>query len=100
MSEDKLNNYQHKQKKYGPKTADNHSVGHECPACHKEFIAGDYTTVIALGPGDDEEEKQKARDGEDYISTAIEIHWACATGHTGEPEEEPKDPRAHLKVIK
>ena len=86
--------------KFGPKEADHPSVGQECPACHEEFIAGDYTTLIPLGPGDDEEAREKAREGEPYNAIAVEAHWACVTGESGEPEEEPKDPRAHLKLIK
>lgn len=65
---------------FGPKSADHPSVGDECPACHKPFEAGDYTTLIALGPGDDSEEREKARGGRYYNAVALEVHWACATG--------------------
>lgn len=71
---------------FGPKTADHPSVGNECPACHQPFQAGDYTTLIALGPGDDPEQQAKAARGSAYNAVALEVHWACAGG-------EPDDPR-------
>ena len=67
-------------RKFGPKTADHPSVGKECPACGKPFVEGDFTTLVALGPGDDEEAQQKAREGRPYNAVASEIHWACAAG--------------------
>ena len=54
----------------------------ECHACHKPFMNGDYTTLIPLGPGDNEEERAKARLGRHYNAVAVEVHWECA----GEPE--------------
>ena len=65
---------------FGPKSKDHPSVGTECPACHKPFKAGDCTTLITLGPGDDPEEQRKAREGRFYIAMTAEVHWACATG--------------------
>lgn len=69
-----------KLRKFGPKSADHPSVGSNCPACLKHFVAGDYTTIIALGPADDPEERKKARQGRAYNAAGIEVHWACATG--------------------
>lgn len=54
-----------------------------CPACHRPFKVGEYTTVLALGPGDDPEARERARQGRAYNAAAIEIHWACATGDEG-----------------
>lgn len=67
-------------RKFGPKSGDHPSIGRECPACKKPFIKGDYTTLIALGPGDSEENKQKAREGRVYTAVCEEVHWSCATG--------------------
>jgi hypothetical protein len=67
-------------RKFGPKTADHPSVGWDCPACHKPFAPGDYTMLVALGPGDDPEAQEKCRDGRFYNAVALEVHWACATG--------------------
>lgn len=66
--------------KFGPKAPDHPTVGKECPACKEPFEAGDHTTLIALGPADDEEQRRKAREGRPYNALAVEVHWACATG--------------------
>lgn len=68
---------------FGPKKADHPSVGERCPACKEKFKAGDYTTLIALGPGDSKEQQQRARGGRAYNAVAVEVHWGCATGRTG-----------------
>jgi hypothetical protein len=65
---------------FGPKTADHWSIGQECPACHCEFAEGDYTTLVFLGPGEDEDEQERARAGRVYNAVAVEVHWTCATG--------------------
>ena len=70
MSDDQL-------RKFGPRQT---HPSRECPACHNVFIPGDYTTLIALGPGADPEEQAKAAVGHAYNAVAIEVHWACATG--------------------
>jgi hypothetical protein len=68
------------ERKFGPKDADHPSVGKECPACHKPFEAGDYTTLVVLGPGGDEEARERAREGRPYNAVAAEVHWTCRTG--------------------
>lgn len=68
------------ERKFGPKSANHPSVGDECPACLQPFKEGDYTTLIALGPGADEEAQEAARRGYYYAAAAVEVHWACATG--------------------
>ena len=66
--------------KFGPKEKNSPSIGKECPACSEKLIAGDYTTLIVLGPGDNKEEQAKAANGKSYNAVAAEVHWACATG--------------------
>lgn len=53
---------------------------HWCPACGKDFVMDDYVCLIPLGPGDDEEDREKARDGRWFTGPAAVVHWACATG--------------------
>jgi hypothetical protein len=67
-------------RKFGPKAEEHPSVGKECPACREPFLVGDYTTLIALGPGTDSEAQERAREGRPYNAIAMEIHWGCATG--------------------
>lgn len=68
-------------RKFGPKKADHPSIGDECPACKVKFQEGDFTTLIALGPGKDMEKQKRARDGLVYNAVAVEVHWDCATGN-------------------
>ena len=68
-------------RKFGPKTDLSTNTG-ECLGCKQPFKIGDYTTLIALGPGDSSEAQEKCRLGRPYNAVAIEIHWACATGET------------------
>lgn len=65
-------------RKFGPKTADHPSIGEKCPACQVPFVEGDYTTLVALGPGGDEEEQGKAKAGRAYNAVAVEVHWNCS----------------------
>jgi len=67
-------------RKFGPKSKDHPTVGKDCLACNKPFEEGDYTTLIAMGPGDDPESRKKCKEGWAYNSVAKEVHWACATG--------------------
>lgn len=67
-------------RRFGPKTADHPSVGKECQACHSPLREGDFTTLITLGPGDDDEARERAREGRPYNAVAIEVHYACVTG--------------------
>lgn len=67
MSDDEL-------PKYGPKEADHVSVGEKCAACRKPFQAGDFTTLIVIGPGDDPDSRRAALRGRPYNAVA------CATG--------------------
>ncbi len=67
-------------RRFGPKTADHPSVGRDCPACHVPFVAGDFTTLIELGPGADPDARSRARAGRAYNAIVLEVHYACATG--------------------
>jgi hypothetical protein len=67
-------------RKFGPKRLDHPSIGKKCPACEQPFKAGDFTTLIPLGPGGDPESREKCKDGKSYNAIALEVHWACATG--------------------
>lgn len=67
-------------RKFGPKLSDHPTIGKECPACGEPLAAGDYTALVALGPGSDSEEREKARESRYYNAVAVEVHWACATG--------------------
>lgn len=66
---------------------------HLCGACGLLFEAGDITTLIPLGPGDDRQHQDKAARGETYNAVAAVVHWTCATGtvhHSGRPEWSPE----------
>ena len=67
-------------RKFGPKGADHFTVGKPCPACQKPFQAGDFTALVALGPGDDPEAQEKAQAGRPYNAVAVEVHYSCAGG--------------------
>jgi hypothetical protein len=51
-----------------------------CAACGKDFVPGDWQALVALGPGDSEEDRQRAREGRPYNAVAAVVHWQCA-GH-------------------
>lgn len=67
-------------RRFGPKNVDHPSVGEKCPACSVEFVEGDWTTLVTLGPGADPEAQKRAREGRAYNAVAAEVHWTCATG--------------------
>jgi hypothetical protein len=65
-------------RRFGPKADGHPSIGRECPACRVPFVEGDYTTLVPLGPGDDEEARERRDEGRAYNAVAAEIHWDCA----------------------
>lgn len=69
-----------KPRRFGPMSSDASLIGEVCKACQKPFKEGDYTTLVAIGPGDDPEEQAKARDGRYYNAVALVAHWSCVTG--------------------
>ena len=62
-----------------------------CAACQKRFVEGDYVTLVPLGPGDNEVQRKECREGRQFFTVCCQVHWACATGQTHIPEEEPLD---------
>lgn len=62
--------------KFGPKSSDHPSIGEICKVCGKSFKEGDYTTLIALGPSDDEQ-RTRVKEGRSYNAVAVEVHWDC-----------------------
>lgn len=71
-------------RKFGPKTADHPSIGDICKACNMPFKEGDFTTLVALGPGNNPEAKEKRDAGKHYNAVAIEVHWDCSTKEQNE----------------
>lgn len=61
---------------FGPKPADNYSIGKPCPRCRVAFKAGDFTTLEEVEPADEEEARKKAR-GAAYTARAQEVHYIC-----------------------
>lgn len=69
-------------RKFGPKQKDHFSIGQLCPACNEPFKEGEYTTLVQLGPGNNPDSQEKAREGRPYNAIAIEVHYSCVTGIT------------------
>jgi len=69
-------------RKFAPLAADHPLVtdGTLCAGCSKPFVAGDVTTIVAIGPGDDPEQQQRARQGKVYNAVGAVAHYACVTG--------------------
>lgn len=66
--------------KLGPKKRSDIKPGERCLACLKAFRAGQYTTLVPVGPGEDPEKRAAARARREYDAIGIEVHYACATG--------------------
>lgn len=67
---------------YGPMDEKHPDVGELCGACNVRLKIGDFTTLIALGPGASEGARERARQGKTYNAVCSHIHYACATGYT------------------
>jgi hypothetical protein len=70
-------------RRMGPLTADHPlaiSDERSCPGCDGSFEEGNYLTLVTIGPGADEDERAKAREGRAYNAVSVPVHWACATG--------------------
>lgn len=65
---------------YAPLPADHPLItdGEVCAACKVPFKEGDVTTLVPIGPGDDEEQRAKAAAGRAYNAVAVAAHAACA----------------------
>lgn len=75
--------------RFGPKQEDHPSVGQVCPACKQPFKVGDYTTLIALGPGDDADSRERRNAGKPYNAVAVEVHWDCSIYPGREEDGDP-----------
>ena len=62
-----------------------------CIACGGFLAVGTPACGILLGPGDDPEQRFRARRGWSYSGPSAVIHWACATGFEGPDERGPLD---------
>lgn len=51
----------------------NASVGRTCKLCGKPFKEGEKTTLLNIGPAD-EEERAKKEVGKPYNAEAVEVH--------------------------
>ena len=49
-----------------------------CPGCTKPFEAGEYVTLVVIGPGDDVEARALRDQGGVYNAIAIPVHWDCS----------------------
>jgi hypothetical protein len=67
-------------RRYAPLAEGHPTIGEICPACRRALAVGDVVTLIAIGPGDDAEEQERAREGGVYTAVAVPAHWRCATG--------------------
>lgn len=67
---------------------DNHPLvteKHKCPVCEIEFKAGDITTIIPLGPSNDED-RLREKEGRSYNAAAACVHWNCCAQQYKEEE--------------
>ena len=67
-------------KRWGPVSPGTHTLELTCPACDQKFVAGDYTALVAIGPGADKDGRENARQGRAYNAHALVLHYACHTG--------------------
>ncbi len=51
-----------------------------CPGCKLGFEVGCYVALVAVGPGDDPEERVRASEDRPYNAIAIPAHYVCVTG--------------------
>jgi hypothetical protein len=65
---------------FDPLPATHPMIGKACAACDHEFIAGDITTIVPLGPADNQEARQKSAAGHYYVGVGVCVHFVCATG--------------------
>lgn len=66
--------------KIGPKDHRHPTVGGVCLLCQEAFKGGDYTSILPMGPGPDEESRTLCKAGQNYEGIGVEVHWLCATG--------------------
>lgn len=73
-------------RKFAPLNDGHPALGGHCQACGRRFCFGDITALVALGPGDDDEERDKAKAGCWFNAVAILLHWSCASGRRDDEE--------------
>lgn len=64
----------------GPVREGDRTIGEPCAVCKQAITAGQFITLIALGPGDDPEARERARQGRPYNAIGALAHYACVTG--------------------
>jgi len=67
-------------KKFGPKEPRHPTVGGLCLLCGETFRIADYTSILPLGPGSDEDAQELCRAGRPFHGIGMEVHWTCGTG--------------------
>jgi hypothetical protein len=63
-------------RKMGPLAADHPAVGEVCTVCCQPIAAGDFVTLLLVGPADDDD-AWKAAAGLAHTAQAVVIHWLC-----------------------
>lgn len=63
---------------FTPLGDDHPVVGEVCAACMTAFLPGDVTCIVAIGPGDDEEAREKCKYGRPYNALGYIVHTECA----------------------
>jgi hypothetical protein len=66
--------------KFGPKEPNHPTRGGTCLLCQEPFRTGNYTTILPLGPGYDDDAQAACRAGKPYHGIGTEVHWGCGTG--------------------
>jgi hypothetical protein len=64
--------------------------GHSCAGCKQRFAEGEVTTIVRIGPGADEEARERCRRGVAYSAIGVPAHWACVTG-SDDPERDYRE---------
>lgn len=67
-------------RRLGPRPYDALEGEPVCPGCRQVFKMGDYTTLVVIGPGLNEEAQRACREGEPFNAICVEAHWSCVTG--------------------
>jgi hypothetical protein len=60
--------------------ADHPAIGVQCPGCAEPIRAGDMTALVAIGPGDDADQQERAAAGQPFHARAVLCHYNCVVG--------------------
>jgi hypothetical protein len=66
--------------RFEPLTEDHPAVGMICPGCQTALDVGDKPAMVAIGPGDNKEAREKARANRPYTGVAVVCHEECVHG--------------------